>query len=175
MLTTFGLGYLRPASGTWGSMPPAAIAGLILLAGWLLAPGGEPTPDAAIGWPPALWIIYHATLIAILLAFSLACIMWGDVAEATFRRKDPGQVVADETAGQCIMLMLLPWPAVSDPFRAAVTIGCLFIAFRILDIIKPFPAGRLQALRSGWGILIDDIIVGLQGAVLAQVVLRVLL
>src|SRR5690606_5533767 len=151
-----------------------AIAGGILLIGWLIAPGGAPTSDSAIGWPPTLWITYHAILTTILIAFTLACIPWGRLAEETFRRKDPGEVVADETAGQCIPLMFLPWPVVSDPLRAAATIACLFIAFRLFDIVKPWPAGRLQALPRGWGIVVDDLVVGVQLAVLAQIVLRAL-
>ena len=37
MLTAFGLGHLRPASGTWGSMPPPAIA---LLFVWIAGANG---------------------------------------------------------------------------------------------------------------------------------------
>lgn len=174
MLTTFGLGHMRPASGTWGSMPPCAVAGGILLTGWLVAPGGAPTSDSAIGWPPTLWLIYHLTLATICITFTASCIAWGRLAEQTWGRKDPGQVVADETAGQCIPLLFLPWPVVSDPLRAAATIACLFIAFRLFDIVKPWPAGRLQALPRGWGIVVDDLVVGVQLAVLAQITLRML-
>ncbi|MFI4872370.1 MAG: phosphatidylglycerophosphatase A, partial [Phycisphaerales bacterium JB061] len=88
MLTTFGLGRLRPASGTWGSLPPPAIAYLLVLAG--LGPGSG---------------LYEAVIIAILLIFSAACVLQGDMAEAVFGKKDHGSIVADETAGQCIPLL----------------------------------------------------------------------
>jgi phosphatidylglycerophosphatase A len=159
LLTTFGLGHMPIASGTWGSLPPPAIAwGLILLG---LGPVEAP-------------ILYHAVLGAIILLYSWACVAYGTQAETRWGKKDPGQVVADETAGQCIPLLFLPWPVVNDPLRAAATIGCLFIAFRLFDIVKPWPAGRLQALPRGWGIVVDDLIVGVQLAILAQIILRTL-
>jgi phosphatidylglycerophosphatase A len=36
-----------------------------------------------------------------------------------------------------------------------------FAGFRLLDIAKPFPIGRLQRLPGGWGILADDLAAGL--------------
>ncbi len=176
MLTTFGLGFMRPASGTWGSAPPVGVAAAILMGGALLHPAGpavEPGPAAA--WPGATWAIYHVTLGAICLLFSAACILWGSFAETRFHRKDPSEVVADETAGQCIPLMLLPATVVQTPLHAAATLAGVFVLFRILDIIKPWPAGRLQALPAGWGILIDDLLVGVQGLVIVQLVTRWLL
>lgn len=165
MLTTFGLGHLRPASGTWGSLPPPALAALIVAPAVL---GGD-------GWSAGLWIGYHAALLAVLLVFSLACATWGDWAEARFGRKDPGQVVADETAGQCIPLMLLPAEAIATPVSAIATLAGAFVLFRLLDIIKPWPARGLQRLPGGWGILIDDLVAGLQAAIILQVMTRALL
>ncbi|MBU0519507.1 phosphatidylglycerophosphatase A [bacterium] len=36
-----------------------------------------------------------------------------------------------------------------------------FLIFRALDIWKPFPANGSQKLPGGWGIMVDDLIVGL--------------
>jgi len=91
MLTTGGLGHMKPASGTWGSMPPVAIAGLMIFAG--IGPG------SANAW------MYFLVLTVILVIYSGACVAFGVDAEAKWK-KDPGQVVADETAGQCITLMM---------------------------------------------------------------------
>ena len=36
-----------------------------------------------------------------------------------------------------------------------------FLVFRLLDIIKPFPAADLEELGGGLGIMLDDIIAGI--------------
>jgi len=36
-----------------------------------------------------------------------------------------------------------------------------FVVFRILDVIKPFPARRAERLPGGWGIMTDDVVAGL--------------
>jgi phosphatidylglycerophosphatase A len=41
-----------------------------------------------------------------------------------------------------------------------------FVLFRIFDVVKPFPAGRAQALPGGFGVMVDDLIAGLYALVL---------
>lgn len=155
MLTTFGLGHMRPAPGTWGSLPPPAIAYLLVLSGF--GPGSG---------------LYQLVLIAILIIFSAACVLQGDVAEAVFGKKDHGNIVADETAGQCIPLLGLayvPVSAVDTWWSAMLTLGGCFLAFRLTDIIKPPPANQLQKLPAGWGVLIDDLVAGIYALILVLV------
>jgi phosphatidylglycerophosphatase A len=40
-----------------------------------------------------------------------------------------------------------------------------FFLFRLLDVIKPCPARRLEKLPQGWGILADDLFAGLYAAI----------
>lgn len=159
-ITVFGLGYMRPASGTWGSLPPVLIAGTLIAAG--LGPIDHP-------------ILYHAVLAVNLLTFSAACILQGDHAEARFGEKDPGQVVADETAGQCLPLMALPAGALSTGSHAALTLLAAFLAFRFFDILKPPPANGLQRVPGGWGILLDDLVAGVYAMLAVQTLTRGLL
>ena len=44
---------------------------------------------------------------------------------------------------------------------ALVAIG--FVLFRVLDVVKPFPARRLEALHGGWGMMADDLMVAVYG------------
>lgn len=71
---------------------------------------------------------------------------------------DPGPVVIDEVAGQMITFLLQP---------AAGWLWLLagFVLFRVLDVLKPFPAGRAEHLPAGWGIMTDDIVAGVYGAI----------
>ncbi|MCB9844848.1 MAG: phosphatidylglycerophosphatase A [Phycisphaeraceae bacterium] len=157
LASTFGLGYMRPAPGTWGSLPPVILALVLTQAG--LGPLESP------------WA-YHGVLVAVLIFFSLATVISGDLAEAVAGRKDPSLVVADETAGQCLPLMALPLVPLTYSWRAAFwTLAWLagaFVAFRLMDILKPPPAAQLQRVRGGWGILIDDLVAGLLALAIMQ-------
>ncbi len=150
MLTTAGLGHRKPASGTWGSIPPVIVAGVMIVAG--VGPGD------AYGW------IYYLVLGLVLVVYSGACIVYGVDAEAKWS-KDPGQVVADETAGQCITLMMIPVALVGTTISTVMTLLGCFLLFRAFDILKPWPAGAMQKIAGGWGILLDDLIAGLMGGV----------
>jgi phosphatidylglycerophosphatase A len=142
--TFFGVGYLRPGPGTWGS------AATVLL-WWLLAHWIAP------GWRP--WTAIHLALAAILAGIPAAT----RVARAS-GRKDPQFVVVDEVAGQLITLIAAPiaWQS--------LLLG--FILFRGFDIVKPPPLRRLEHLPEGIGIVIDDVGAGLYGLAVMQIVLH---
>lgn len=150
LATTLGLGHLRPAPGTWGSLPPVAL-GLVLL-----TLGLATTP------------VYAAAMLVLLLVFCGACIAGADEAEARFARKDPSQVVADETAGMALVLLLLPPALFASPARGVVTLALAFVAFRAMDILKPWPADALQRIPGGWGILLDDLAAALYAAAIVH-------
>lgn len=152
VLTCFGLGRRRPASGTWGSIPPVVVAAALIALG--LGPAHHP------------WI-YNGILGAIIVAFTAGCVAWGDLAEARWG-KDPSHVVADETAGQSVVLLMLP--VAGFGWRAVGMLVLAYFVFRALDIVKPPPANRLQRVATGWGIVLDDLVAGLYGLVVIQLV-----
>jgi phosphatidylglycerophosphatase A len=85
--------------------------------------------------------------------FALAGVWAAGRAEALLGERDPGVVVVDEIAGQMVSLLFLP-----------ITVRTLVIGFglfRILDVLKPWPANRLEDLPGGSGIMADDLMVGL--------------
>jgi phosphatidylglycerophosphatase A len=77
--------------------------------------------------------------------------------------KDPGAVVIDEVAGMLVTVAFLD---------VSIT-GALvaFLVFRVLDVIKPYPAGRLEHLHGGPGIMLDDVMAGVYGNLLMRVLL----
>ncbi|HVW04770.1 MAG TPA: phosphatidylglycerophosphatase A [Vicinamibacterales bacterium] len=93
--------------------------------------------------------------IGLLVAISLVGIWAADVAERHCQREDPGHVIIDEVAGQLMTLLLLNVGIVG------AAIG--FFVFRILDIIKPWPARQLESLHGGLGIMADDLMAGVYG------------
>lgn len=143
-LTAGGLGLMRPAPGTWGSLPPAALAfGM-----------------ARLGCP--VWQISLA-MVMLMVAASVATVRFGDLGERIFGKKDPGSVVSDEVAGQALTLVWLPWGIGLREDLALAAAG--FFLFRILDIVKPPPARGIQSRHGGWGILLDDLAVAVYGAI----------
>src|SRR5471032_2363841 len=102
-------------------------AGLLL---WWLLPA---TPAVQIGVIVVLFVVGSWS---------------GSVAEKHFGRTDPGQVVVDEVMGMLITLLFVPvgWPG--------AILG--FLIFRVADIIKPYPANRLESLHGGIGVMADD-------------------
>lgn len=81
-------------------------------------------------------------------------------AERLLACEDPGPVVIDEVVGMLISLIGVSatWPA----------IGAAFLAFRLMDIVKPFPARRLERLHGGWGIMADDVAAGVYANLVVQ-------
>ena len=80
--------------------------------------------------------------------------------EVALGRKDPGVVVIDEVLGMLITLALVPVSI------AGVVLG--FVLFRVLDIIKPYPAAQLEDLHGGLGIMADDAVAGLYSHLLLR-------
>jgi phosphatidylglycerophosphatase A len=80
--------------------------------------------------------------------------------------KDPGKVVVDEVAGQYIAL--LPVPFLVDPAWWSAIVA--FALFRFFDIVKPYPARRLENLQGGLGVMADDLIAGVYAAIGVMVV-----
>jgi len=105
----------------------------------------------------AMHILFTLTLI--ILGFLVA-----GKAEEIFQRKDARCIVIDEVAGMLLSLIFIPYDI------KLVIIA--FIIFRILDALKPYPAGTLQNLKGSLGIMSDDIIAGLYTNIILQVVLR---
>ena len=84
-----------------------------------------------------------------LIAGLFAAGVWaGTTAERYFGGVDPGHIVLDEVVGMLITLAFIPvgW--------SAALAG--FFLFRLFDVIKPYPAGRLEALHGGLGVMADD-------------------
>jgi phosphatidylglycerophosphatase A len=72
------------------------------------------------------------------------------------KEKDPQRIVIDEVAGVLIALAAAP-PTILGVITAVVL-------FRIFDMTKPFPARRLEHLKEGWGVVMDDVAAGLWAA-----------
>ena len=161
-IATCGVGYLPLAPGTWGSLL-AVLFYLILHRVWF------PHPDIPLGVHIRSFLLVQ---LAIILTVTVVGTWAASRTERVLRIKDPGKVVVDEVAGQLIPLMAVP--ATSWLLDDATSVLAAFILFRIFDIVKPYPARRLEGMHGGVGIMADDLVAGLY-AFLGVMLIRVLL
>ena len=140
------LGYLPLVPGTFGTLPAVGL--------FLLAAKG-PFPDLILA--------------GALAASCAGCVILGKRAQQGFGAEDPRPFVLDEFAGYLVAVMFLGHGYVI--WKAALV---AFIAFRAFDVVKPFPARRLEALPGGWGILLDDIMAGVYANVATRIALYLL-
>ena len=139
--SVLGIGYFPAASGTVMSIVAVPLAILIARQG-----GGA------------------AVIVAALLAFVIGVWACGDHVRAT-GREDPSECVIDELAGQwlaCAGLCFAP--------ASAAEFALAFLAFRLFDILKPWPISAAEKLPGGMGVMADDMLAGLAAAVIAAAV-----
>lgn len=96
--------------------------------------------------PVSAWVAMAA------LGFFVGVFVSARVA-ARLQLKDPGVIVWDEVVGFVITMLWVPVTPLS------LALG--FLLFRVFDIVKPPPAGQLERLPHGWGVMADDAMAGL--------------
>ena len=101
--------------------------------------------------------------VTVLLAVTLVGVVAAYTAEAKYRQQDPGLIVIDEVAGMLVTLLAVPVGL------GGALIG--FFAFRLFDIVKPFPARQAERLPGGWGVMTDDLVAGIYAQGLLRLVL----
>ena len=137
-------GYVPIAPGTAG-----AIVGLIL--GWaFLAPIWQHSPVAF--------------LMMFAVAFAGGCVVAGS-AEKFLKEHDSPHIVLDEVFGMIATMFL-------NPTGWGWMIGG-FALFRVFDIIKPWPAHRLDRAEGGAGVMLDDLAAGIYANLVLQIVRRI--
>jgi phosphatidylglycerophosphatase A len=117
----------------------------------------------------AALIIYYVPgfeKLTIMIPFIIIFIAYGIYAGNKFENfygKDPSQCTIDEVVGTWISLLFLP---------KNIGISILsFIIWRVLDIIKPFPARNFEKLKGGLGIMMDDIASGIYTLIIVHLIL----
>jgi phosphatidylglycerophosphatase A len=93
-----------------------------------------------------------AVIIPAIVIFYIYGVYLGNKFEKIYG-KDPSECTIDEIVGMWISLLFLP--------KSIVISLTAFIIWRIMDIIKPYPARKLESIKGGTGIMIDDVISGL--------------
>ncbi len=137
--TLCGLGHMRPAPGSWGSLAALPLA-------WALHVLAGP------------WGLMLATL------GCFAAGLWATAEETRDGdNHDPSEIIIDEVAGQWIALL----PVSIGAAHAGVAPSALwpgwiaaFVLFRLFDIWKPGPVGWADRRGDALGVMLDDVVAG---------------
>lgn len=127
-----------------------------------LVPKAPGTVGSLFGVGTAFLLVHYLALppfCLLILALGLVPVgIWSATeVERMLGKEDPGQVVIDEVLGQWVTLagaVRINWKAFA--------IG--FVLFRLFDIWKPAPVRSFESLPAGQGIVADDLMAGLYGA-----------
>ncbi len=142
--TVGGVGYLKPAPGTWGALAALPLA-------WLLH---------QIGGVSAMTLACIVTGIAG---------WWATKSMTTGRdNHDPSEIVIDEVVGQWIALLPLSYAASTRGLDILVMWPgwiAAFVLFRLFDIWKPWLVGHADRRDDAIGVMLDDVVAGLFAAI----------
>lgn len=154
-ITTFGVGYLPLAPGTYGS----AVGVLIYLGTGAVVGvlGGMVSPEAVASGAFSAWT--HSVILIVFLIFCLLGVWAAGRATELFGNSDPSEAVVDEVIGQLIVFLFIPFTLSWQLILAG------FLLFRLFDIWKPYPIDSLQNLPDGIGVCADDILAGVYGGI----------
>jgi phosphatidylglycerophosphatase A len=124
-----------------------------------LAPGTAGT----LGAVPLFWLLralplplYFVTLLGL---FAIGVYAAGK-AGAYWQEADASPIVIDEVVGYLVTVALVPW---SWPAAIAA-----FVLFRIMDVVKPWPASAFDRMKNGFGVVMDDVAAGVYAFVAYQ-------
>ena len=143
------------APGTWGSLPAVMVFGLM-------------------GHFHASPMTMTIVMAAVALVSSVVCVGYAPAAIVATGKNDPGEVVADELAGQAVTFLASPFLAIGTAPAKQVWLVAAggFALFRLFDITKPWPIRKLETLPKGWGILADDLLAGVYAWIALQMCMR---
>ncbi len=142
--TFFGVGYLRPAPGTWGSLAALPVAYAILSFG-------------------GFWLLLNLTFFVFVSG-------WIATREVTRGQvdHDPDYIVIDEVAGQWVALFPVGYGAMMmsvELWQLYPGWIAAFLLFRLFDIWKPWLVGKADARNDPLGVMVDDVIAGVFAAI----------
>ncbi|MFZ1701222.1 MAG: phosphatidylglycerophosphatase A [Pyrinomonadaceae bacterium] len=167
-LTTFGVGYIPGAPGTYGSALGVGIYMVVVFGvretiryfsmfSMPVLPFLAEFPTTLLPVQVTAWI--YVAIAVLLGGFCLLGIAASNRSIPLLGNEDPSQAVVDEVMGQLITFCFVPfvigWPVILAGF----------LLFRLFDIWKPYPIRAMEVLPGGLGICADDIVAGVYAGI----------
>ena len=128
------------------------------------APGTAGALLAALIWFGLSFIVSEICLIWLTVVLVLVFTVMGIWATNRLEPcwgEDPSRVVVDEMVGVWIPLLAVP-----DNDKWIWYVVAAFVLFRAFDIAKPLGIRKMESLRGGVGVMMDDILAGVYSFIL---------
>ena len=125
-------------------------------------PGSMGAVFAVVLWLPLFLFTDYCTWLSVTIAAIVVFTVLGVWSSAVAERywgEDPSRVVIDEVVGMWITVLAVPHQA------AWSTIVTAFVLFRFFDMVKPLGIRKMENFKGGYGIMADDILSGVYGAI----------
>ncbi len=133
--------------------------------------GFSPVVPGTMGTLLAIPIYYFGSSISsplyalTLVAFFFFSSWISNQAERYWGTKDDRRIVIDEIMGFLVTMLWVP--------KSISSIIAGFILFRFFDIVKPFPIRHLERVKSGFGVVLDDVLAGIYSNIILHLIWRV--
>jgi phosphatidylglycerophosphatase A len=153
---------LRPSGGHQNQHKISISSKLIATA---LFSGYAPFAPGTVGSLLAVliyWFLINSNLFLLLL--SVCFFILGVFTSEEFEKRyghDPSVVVIDEVVGMWISLLFVE--------KGILNVFVAFLMFRVMDVLKPFPARHFDKMSGGFGIMMDDVIAGVYANILTHI------
>ena len=131
-----------------------------------VAPGTFGSAAGLVVFAAVRWSGSPALELAVIILLFAVGVWSANAAERHFGGVDPAPVILDEVVGMLITLAFLPVNV------TGAVVG--FLLFRLFDVVKPWPANRLEAVHGGLGVMADDAMAGVYGNVAMRLLAVVL-
>jgi phosphatidylglycerophosphatase A len=132
--------------------------------------GYTPLTSGTFGTIPAVaitWLFIGDNLVAASIAAIATFVVsvWAATEAEKLLGHDSKKIVIDEWAGWFFTVLVVPvtWP----------NMLIAFVAFRFFDVVKLWPAHRLEAMPRGWGVTLDDIAAGIQANIVTHLIIYI--
>lgn len=143
--TAFGAGYSPIAPGTAGAIVACGLYVLLM--------------SGQISWFNNFSMLHFFALTVLVTG---AGVISSNYLEKDWG-KDPQRIVVDEVAGQWIALLFVPF--------AWKYVIIALILFRFFDISKILGIRKAEALPSGFGVMMDDVVAGIYANIVLQILI----
>jgi phosphatidylglycerophosphatase A len=111
-----------------------------------------------------IWLLWQSPVLQntwYLLVITIIITLWGVYVSNKVEPdwgEDSSRVVIDEVAGMLITMLFIP--------ANIYLLLAGFILFRFFDIVKPLYIRKMEALPSGTGVMMDDVLAGVYSNIL---------
>ena len=147
-VSIFFIGYIKFASGTWGSL-----ASIIII-------------FPIIKFTSLSFEILFGVFIILFFISNFFINYFSQITETY----DSKYIVIDELLGIFIILIFYDFILIYNDF---LTLILIFVIFRTFDIVKIFPANIIdKKIKNGYGVILDDIVAGIY-TILTLIILNV--